>query len=483
MGAIDALWTPLGRWRTDFLWRLFGFCLIDNGVYQLTQPAGAGDDWLVHGLTLCGVALCVFGARLLVIGLTAAVTLACFGLVLSDRSHTFFFPAAEWTIFLALPCFTLFLSALALAEHARANSAEPPAPALTALDGSVVALFRAMVVVALASAALHKLNRDFFDLSVSCIDLERRLVEWWQLPGIFASLSPIAIVIAEGTAPILLMFAPLIGIPATILLVAAFMSIGAPPFAALVVSMAMAFLPDQAGPAVLGALRKRWPVIALAATAIVAAAGSRYRGDFPWSPIALAQAFTLSMLCVAGIAIADHWKRKRSPEPSAAAAPAPAPSPALRASFAVLVALLVFNSLTPYLGLKFQYSFAMLSNLRVDDDRWNSLIFPRSMRLTEHDPFVHITRVRYTKLATGDVIDGGGILPPALYAPSVVMLRVQRALERGVKTTFDFSYLGKQYSFAEAQDPSALYALVQSWPSTPLFQKVLDAAQPQSCQH
>jgi hypothetical protein len=483
MGATDALWTPLGRWRTDALWRLFGACLVCNGVYDFTQPAGQGADWLVHGLSLCGLLLCSFGARLASIALTMIVAWSCFGLVLSDRSHTFFFPAAEWTIWVALPTVTVVLGVLGLAAHARRGGVMPPRESLAPLDGTLVAVFRAMVVVALGSAALHKINRDFFDPSVSCMELEQRLVDWWQVPSIATSMTPLGIVIAEATVPVLLMVAPSIGIPAAILLVSPFMSIGAPPFALLVVTMAMAFLPDEAGPEVQRVVRKWGAWLLTAGAALAFTARTAYRGDFPWPAIGLAQTLTFTLACIAAAAIFDHLRRKRDPSTAPAPAVLEKPSPAQRATFAVFVAALVLNSLTPYLGIKFQFSFAMLSNLRADDDRWNSLIFPRSLRLTAHDPFVHVTRVRYTKLSTGQVIDGGGILPPAVYAPSVVTMRVQRALERGVKTTFDFRYEGKAYAFAEAQDPTELYNMVSAWPTTPLFQKVLDAGKPQTCQH
>lgn len=36
----------------------------------------------------------------------------------------------------------------------------------------------------------------------------------------------------------------------------------------------------------------------------------------------------------------------------------------------------LLNGFAPYLSLKFNYSFAMLSNLRVDDARWNHLVIP-----------------------------------------------------------------------------------------------------------
>jgi len=42
-----------------------------------------------------------------------------------------------------------------------------------------------------------------------------------------------------------------------------------------------------------------------------------------------------------------------------------------------VVAVWLLNGFSPYLGLKFNYSFAMLANLRVDNARCNHLLIPR----------------------------------------------------------------------------------------------------------
>ena len=54
------------------------------------------------------------------------------------------------------------------------------------------------------------------------------------------------------------------------------------------------------------------------------------------------------------------------------------------------ILILTINGFAPYLGLKFNYSFAMLSNLRVDDARWNHLFVPKGLRISEHDDFIHV---------------------------------------------------------------------------------------------
>jgi hypothetical protein len=257
-----------------------------------------------------------------------------------------------------------------------------------------------------------------------------------------------------------------------------FVSIGAPAFAGLVVVMSLSFLPDEALPDITAGLRAhRWLVMA-SVIALVGGGRLVYRGDFPWLATALGQSLTIVAWWMVGFALRGRLRhRDRWP------ASAPVASKDARVCLSVMALLVGFNGLTPYLGLKFQYSFAMLSNLRVDDDRWNSFVFPRGFRLTAHDPYVHITRTRYKRLETGQIFESGGILDPALYSPDALRMRIARALSRGVQVTFDFEYQGQHRSFAEAADPQPLYALIADLPPAPLFQKVLDAGHPQSCEH
>lgn len=59
----------------------------------------------------------------------------------------------------------------------------------------------------------------------------------------------------------------------------------------------------------------------------------------------------------------------------------------------VALGLWVLNGLTPYLGLQYQHSAAMLSNLRVDAGCHNSLVVPEALRL--RDPYIRIDRARF----------------------------------------------------------------------------------------
>jgi hypothetical protein len=58
--------------------------------------------------------------------------------------------------------------------------------------------------------------------------------------------------------------------------------------------------------------------------------------------------------------------------------------------FALFPLILFFDGMCPYLGLKTETSFAMFSNLRTEGGRCNSMILPRTLRLTNWQDVVHI---------------------------------------------------------------------------------------------
>ncbi len=66
----------------------------------------------------------------------------------------------------------------------------------------------------------------------------------------------------------------------------------------------------------------------------------------------------------------------------------------LRPSYPILV-LFALNCFAPYLGLQYQNSAAMLSNLRIDKGCWNSSVFPESIRIS--DDYVRITETYFRR--------------------------------------------------------------------------------------
>jgi hypothetical protein len=87
---------------------------------------------------------------------------------------------------------------------------------------------------------------------------------------------------------------------------------------------------------------------------------------------------------------------------------------------AVVLVAWGLHALGPYSGLWFHHSGAMLSNLRIDEGCWNSLVFPESARLVE--PYVRIDEA--------EVIDPSGHRQESREERLVDRLRDRRALER-----------------------------------------------------
>lgn len=485
------LWEPLGRWRTQLLWRLHGVCLI---AFMLVSYEGVGVDalarfpaWQFHGMTAIGLLLLLLGARLSLIALAAAWALVCFGVLLSEPAESMSFPAAEWTMWLLLPLFSCAMAVIALARQARAPAGPDEMQYRRDVDWGVTRVFRLLAITAMGFAALHKLNADFFDPTVSCISLKGRLTDWWAVPReLYGFIGPAQIVALEMLSGPLSLWAPAVGVLLTIALVATFASIGAPAFAGLIVTMALAFLPDRARAPIAAGMRRAGPVVLIAGGTALIAGRLGYHGELPWMALAVGQALVLfGLLCAGSFAYARARERLARSTAPAPASPAVTgrPALALRAALVIMAALCLFNGLTPYLGLKFQYSFAMLSNLRVDDDRWNSFVFPRAMRLTAHDDYVHVRRARYTRLPSGPSFDRAGVLDPGLYSPTALRERLQRALLRRVQVTLDFDYRGRSYRFVDPSRPGELYAWVSRLPHTPLIQKHLETGVPQRCVH
>ncbi|MBZ5710194.1 hypothetical protein K7C98_13090, partial [Nannocystis pusilla] len=134
--------------------------------------------------------------------------------------------------------------------------------------------------------------------------------------------------------------------------------------------------------------------------------------------------------------------------------------------------------LSPYLGLKYRYSFAMLSNLRVDDARWNSLIMPRWIRLTRHDPFVHVLRVQppIPRSNKNELV-----LAPGVYTPEEFRRRFEAARQR--RSALELRYQGQSITSPDLAADLGLAGFVHSLPARPLHQPALTLTAPQQCIH
>lgn len=264
---------------------------------------------------------------------------------------------------------------------------------------------RGVVIATYAVAAFHKLNRDFFDPAVSCaVDTWRQLdgmVEAFALPtppGFGLAVFAVALEVAVAA---LLWWRPRVGVVLGLLFHIPLTLVLAPAFVFVMLPGYVASLDEGARHALVATARRRWRLLvgsALVGTLTV----SLLDGELPLWDMALKEAALFGLLA---LSLATPW---RAGWRAGARAPR-AHDRGVRLVRGALVGLFVASTLTPYLGLRFQHSAAMLSNLRIDVGCWNHLIVPEVVRL--RDPYVRIDEASV----------GGQIGPP--YADTEALLR------------------------------------------------------------
>ena len=234
-------------------------------------------------------------------------------------------------------------------------------------------------------AVTHKLNRDFFDPAVSCANggltvLERALADRGlrvHVPG--AELWPIAYVVVELGVVLLLRLRPASGVTAAAWMHLPLTIVFAPSFALVMMSGWICFLTEAQLRGLVRTLRTRGLLIAT--TAIAAGGVASYlfaRGRWQTDPDWCVKELLLWFVAV----WLFEWRTGLSRPTSAWQTVPP------RWLGKVFVAVWLLNGLTPYLGLQFQHTGAMLSNLRIDQGCWNSLWASESWRV--HEPYIRI---------------------------------------------------------------------------------------------
>ena len=251
-----------------------------------------------------------------------------------------------------------------------------------------------LAIFVYALAALHKLNADFLDPHYSCtIYGLREVTGYWNLPDVvvptdWAVVLPLTILLAEG------------GIAALHLLrfrrIAWTVAVGFHIFLTFTMAPAFVFvmLIGHAAFATHGDLERLGEVlrshrIPLALFAGVTTGFSLWlHGSLPELTMIPREVALWGLLALLVVAFppwrAEGWRRR----------PAHSEKTAFERRLPGVVAVLfVLNGLTPYLGLQYQHTAAMVSNLRIDRGCWNSLVFPESMRL--RDEYIRVEEVYY----------------------------------------------------------------------------------------
>ena len=264
-------------------------------------------------------------------------------------------------------------------------------------------LVRAAVIVLYATAALDKMNTTFLDPDLSCAGLMTPGVVWFDRSLLDAAwlVTPaiVSTVLIEASLPILLALRRtrtaglVVGIGFHLVLALA----GNIPFAAVILALYVAFLPADLPSRAIGALAgtrtrarlhaaagasSRTRLLAFAALLSVWLTGALITAVDPGLGDALVDngsrlIIVVAIACAAALALRIRSVRKppRSSRPAGATLRLGSPI------FAVGLALLILNGLSPYLGLKTATTFNMFSNLRTEPGRWNHAFVPEAVQV------------------------------------------------------------------------------------------------------
>jgi hypothetical protein len=466
---------PLASSSVTLAWRVAGASMYLHWLQELRAiPFAeflAARPLALHVAGLGGLLLVVLGPRLALLALLGAAWSWLAFLVPAGLAGAVTLVADEYVLYAALPLLAA-CSAIAAALDR-----------LSGADDSDAArgqkwVLRACLTAALGFAALHKLNTDFLNSSISCAGLARRLSEFWAVPPLDPG--PWPVLLLEGLAAPLLWFYPRFGLLWTAVLAGGLGHIGPAAFNALIVAAAIAFVRDEDVDFLGGVLRRGRAWFVALALVLAPLSFGLYRGPIPWTifavfeaVLALAVALSATGMCAAlrsgRFSVSPRLPRLRLPG-----------GPRHRRLAALTLVGLCVLGLSPYLGLKYRYSFAMLSNLRVDDARWNSLIVPRQVRLRASDPFVHVLRV---DPLIPRAKPNEPVLAPGVYSPGEFRRLFESARKQARRSALELRYRGRHRQSTDLSIDLGLMGFAAALPEEPLFQASLALNGPQRCVH
>jgi hypothetical protein len=491
-GWPKAALSRFGGWRSNLCWRVLGWAIFQLWIQNLgRKELGVFLDRYppeFHFFCFAGLVLCVAGPRTIVLLLTA-LSGSWFFFELSSGRSALSFLADEYLLQAGAPLLGCIVLGRLLAKKDLRDAAAGKLG--REVDRAWIWLFRALVITTMVFATFHKLNADFLDPVLSCANLSDRLEQWWPSPisPVFAALSPTTVVVLEGLAPLLLLLYPRVGVVYTALFISGMGHIGPTAFALTIIALSLAGFESGDG----AIFRRLVPRLALPFGALVVAGLAVsyfvFAGPSTWIRFALFQVVALSTIFWGSALLVararqlrgrspDAVRRALVPHPLRRSAPWRNPVPGL-ASWIVLA--LVVNGLTPYLGVKYRFSTAMLSNLRVDEDRWNHLVMPQWVYLRDHDPYVHVDVVDPLPRKRKERKEVPR-LSPGLHSPDEFRRRLDESRRRGHRARVQLRYRGEALEYADIATDLGVRKFAETLPHARMFQAYLDGG-PQGCTH
>ena len=130
----------------------------------------------------------------------------------------------------------------------------------------------------------------------------------------------------------------------------------------------------------------------------------------------------------------------------------------------------------------------MLSNLRVDDARWNHLLIPKWVRLTKHDGFFQVLEAKVKHGSNEEAkIKGAVRLKPGLFSPQAFHDEMKRLrdLRGSVELVILLEYQGRAYDYQGMVDDLKFAVFLDALPQPHghWLHNYLAAEGPQGCKH
>lgn len=339
-------------------------------------------------------------------------------------------------------------------------------------------------------AGMHKLNRDFLAPQTSCAQYGwQKLVEYWNvgvtLPLALEAWLPWAVIITElGIAIGLLFGLRRIVWPLTVAFHIPLTVTMAPAFALVMAAGHVSFLTQEDLTDYTKTLRAHRFTIMCAASAGLVLSMFLHGTLPPWDMILKEWAlWAIGAWCV--ITLLSHGPgRVRPGMRTLWCAKKPWPIKALSCCGGALVLL---NGLTPYLGVQYQHTGAMLSNMRIDQGCWNSHILPESIRLQEE-----YIRFDHASMGTrGDRAAHEQTLTTQLWsAPQLRQIQRNWCAEHNRPIRVSGHWRGERFAFDDLCSPTVNTHFrragvfgINAFPDFLRFQKNLKRQCPQACIH
>jgi hypothetical protein len=366
------------------------------------------------------------------------------------------------------------------------------------MDEVQVSLFRVTLLCFMFWAAFHKLNTDFFDPQTSCsfLPFSTSITQLLQANELVAQLIPFAGFLGEAGVSLLLLVYPRVGIPFTLLVMGTIGRNGPLPICSMVLVTSLSFLRRGDAAIMLEGWREHWRPSATVLALLLAASALFYTSGRHWLEHLLFHltigAILFSFVHVLVEQTREAWgdgdrltlRIRAFLTPDFRTDPV---LPSVRWARAVLVCIVLagmVSGFSPYLGLKFRLSSTMFANLRVDDDRWNSIIIPRWFYLREHDPYIHVTRASVVLPSGEEKFNERQVLSEGLFTRTEMRRRLAYMKRKGIEADLQLSYAGVS---REARSATSNYGLMLLLDNVDEIDRLLPShltlGKPQHCTH